>query len=685
MTRRAERREDDARPGLHGVGGALQGLLLDRARRGARPIRTAGTGSPAPRRCPAGPGPGSTRAAMPATTRVQPTTSRTTRLPCLATAAVLPGLMSSPALHPAAQLQDPQRPGDRRDRDAPGRRDEQRGGQRRRALPPQEGDLDLLGVLEDQHHEQDQHARRGRWSRARACSSSSAAAGRRARRTAGCACGLAPRGRLVAAALRAVRRGLLPDGRLRLGATRAQPRRRSAHPGGRIPGRTAVCRTRGSGRSAGRRAARRRHHRGDPAAASARTATPCWTCTRTSPRTPCGCGSSPPAGTPGRTYVAHLFDEPTPTRPRWSRWSAGGSPGLATAEVLDRRPRRGGVPGLRRGPRPRAGQPAAGAPRRAGSRARRDPLRRRGAGRQQRDAAGVPGRRLRRLPPHRDGEVSVELRTDVSAAALDAADRREWRSEARSLRPLLAPASVAVVGVRRDDSGVGAAVLEAIKAGGYAGRLCVVHPERGTVPGWGVLLHRRRARARRPRGGRGPGRPGGRRDGGRLRGGAGAAVIVSSGFAGRGPVGRPRPARAGAGAQRAAWSALTRRACSAGPRPARSTRRSPGPASRGRPRGRHAVGRRRVHRARPGARAGCGRALVRLAGRQARRVQQRPAGRVGRRRGGDRGGAVPRVVRQRVEVRADGATVRRAQAAARGRRRRYAAERGRAPCSRRPA
>ena len=45
--------------------------------------------------------------------------------------------------------------------------------------------------------------------------------------------------------------------------------------------------------------------------------------------------------------------------------------------------------------------------------------------------------------------MSVELRTEVSPAALDAADRREWRSEARSLRPLLYPESVAVVGVRR--------------------------------------------------------------------------------------------------------------------------------------------------------------------------------------------------------------------------------------------
>jgi acyl-CoA synthetase (NDP forming)/GNAT superfamily N-acetyltransferase len=82
-----------------------------------------------------------------------------------------------------------------------------------------------------------------------------------------------------------------------------------------------------------------------------------------------------------------------------------------------------------------------------------------------------------------DGEVSVELRTDVSAAALDAADRREWRSEARSLRPLLAPASVAVVGVRRHGGGLGRAVLDAIRSGGYAGRLSVVHPEADAVDG----------------------------------------------------------------------------------------------------------------------------------------------------------------------------------------------------------
>jgi acyl-CoA synthetase (NDP forming)/GNAT superfamily N-acetyltransferase len=82
-----------------------------------------------------------------------------------------------------------------------------------------------------------------------------------------------------------------------------------------------------------------------------------------------------------------------------------------------------------------------------------------------------------------DGEVSVELRTEASAAVIEAADRREWRSEARSLRPLLYPASVAVVGVRRAAGGLGHAVLDAIRAAGFAGRLYVVHPEADTVAG----------------------------------------------------------------------------------------------------------------------------------------------------------------------------------------------------------
>ena len=81
------------------------------------------------------------------------------------------------------------------------------------------------------------------------------------------------------------------------------------------------------------------------------------------------------------------------------------------------------------------------------------------------------------------GEVEVELRTDASREAVEAADRREWRAAARSLRPLLHPTSVAVVGVRRSAGGFGHGVLEAIGSSSYAGTLHVIHPEAESIDG----------------------------------------------------------------------------------------------------------------------------------------------------------------------------------------------------------
>jgi acyl-CoA synthetase (NDP forming) len=73
--------------------------------------------------------------------------------------------------------------------------------------------------------------------------------------------------------------------------------------------------------------------------------------------------------------------------------------------------------------------------------------------------------------------------TRVSDAALEAADAREARSEAASLDALFRPQRVAVVGVRRDGTGVGAAVVDSIRAGGYLGDLVVVHPSADAVSG----------------------------------------------------------------------------------------------------------------------------------------------------------------------------------------------------------
>ena len=75
-----------------------------------------------------------------------------------------------------------------------------------------------------------------------------------------------------------------------------------------------------------------------------------------------------------------------------------------------------------------------------------------------------------------EGVVLLDLDPQATDLFLSAADGREARSEARSLAPLLHPASVAVIGVRRDGSGVGAAVVRSIRSGGYRGRIVVVHP-----------------------------------------------------------------------------------------------------------------------------------------------------------------------------------------------------------------
>ena len=81
------------------------------------------------------------------------------------------------------------------------------------------------------------------------------------------------------------------------------------------------------------------------------------------------------------------------------------------------------------------------------------------------------------------GTIHVELGTAASTRAVAAADVRESQAETRSLSPLLYPRSVAVTGVRRDGTGIGAAVLGSIRAGGFTASLHVVHPAGGAVAG----------------------------------------------------------------------------------------------------------------------------------------------------------------------------------------------------------
>ena len=66
---------------------------------------------------------------------------------------------------------------------------------------------------------------------------------------------------------------------------------------------------------------------------------------------------------------------------------------------------------------------------------------------------------------------------------LNAVAERERRAEAASLRHVLAPSSVVVIGASRRRRTVGRAILDNIRAGGYAGRLYTVNPRARQIGG----------------------------------------------------------------------------------------------------------------------------------------------------------------------------------------------------------
>jgi acyl-CoA synthetase (NDP forming)/RimJ/RimL family protein N-acetyltransferase len=68
-------------------------------------------------------------------------------------------------------------------------------------------------------------------------------------------------------------------------------------------------------------------------------------------------------------------------------------------------------------------------------------------------------------------------------AYLDAVARRESRADVASLRHLLAPSSVAVIGAGRDRSSVGRAILHNIVTGGFAGPVYAVNPHAHRLEG----------------------------------------------------------------------------------------------------------------------------------------------------------------------------------------------------------
>ncbi|MET3349699.1 UNVERIFIED_ORG: acyl-CoA synthetase (NDP forming)/RimJ/RimL family protein N-acetyltransferase [Arthrobacter sp. UYEF1] len=76
-----------------------------------------------------------------------------------------------------------------------------------------------------------------------------------------------------------------------------------------------------------------------------------------------------------------------------------------------------------------------------------------------------------------DGVVSLEFNIDPTEKSRAVMESREHRAEARSVRDLLAPSSVAVIGASRKWGTVGYQLLEHIIEGGYSGQVYAINPE----------------------------------------------------------------------------------------------------------------------------------------------------------------------------------------------------------------
>ncbi|WP_330261643.1 bifunctional acetate--CoA ligase family protein/GNAT family N-acetyltransferase [Streptomyces sp. NBC_00539] len=89
-----------------------------------------------------------------------------------------------------------------------------------------------------------------------------------------------------------------------------------------------------------------------------------------------------------------------------------------------------------------------------------------------------------------DGSVHLTLDLEPTAESLAVQRAREQRAEARSVQRLLAPGSVAVIGVSRSGAGVGATVLRNLRDAGFHGHLYAVNEATDTDLLDGVRAYR---------------------------------------------------------------------------------------------------------------------------------------------------------------------------------------------------
>src|SRR5699024_9451338 len=82
-----------------------------------------------------------------------------------------------------------------------------------------------------------------------------------------------------------------------------------------------------------------------------------------------------------------------------------------------------------------------------------------------------------------DGVVAVNFDIDPTARSIEVQASREHRAEALSVRTVLHPTSVAVIGASRKRTSTGHLLIRNITAANFTGKLWVVHPEADQIAG----------------------------------------------------------------------------------------------------------------------------------------------------------------------------------------------------------
>ncbi len=84
---------------------------------------------------------------------------------------------------------------------------------------------------------------------------------------------------------------------------------------------------------------------------------------------------------------------------------------------------------------------------------------------------------------HDGGVIHVSVSLDPSEAAAEARQRRERHAAAQSVRPILKPGSVAVVGASRKPGSIGSALVANLRRSGFSGALYPINPKAGEIEG----------------------------------------------------------------------------------------------------------------------------------------------------------------------------------------------------------